>query len=63
MNSKYPQKKEITHVWDLGVGVETYVLAPYGEDPAWVFPIPAEEHRLNSRLELNEEREERKAVK
>ena len=63
VNSKYPQKKEITHVWDLGVGVETYVLAPYGEDPAWVFPIPAEEHRLNSRLELNEEREERKAVK
>lgn len=59
VNSKYPQKKEITHSWlD-----ETYVLAPYGEDPAWVFPIPAEEHRLNSRLELNEEREERKAVK
>lgn len=50
---------------DLGTpaGEETYVLAPYGEDPAWVFPIPAEEHRLNSRLELNEEREERKAVK
>ena len=71
VNSKYPQKKEITHIWlwggnaDLGTpaGEETYVLAPYGEDPAWVFPIPAEEHRLNSRLELNEEREERKAVK
>lgn len=71
VNSKYPQKKEITHVWlwggnaELGIsaGEETYVLAPYGEDPAWVFPIPAEEHRLNSRLELNEEREERKAVK
>ncbi|MCB6974285.1 MULTISPECIES: RagB/SusD family nutrient uptake outer membrane protein [Butyricimonas] len=71
VNSKYPQKKEITHIWlwggkaELGIsaGEETYVLAPYGEDPAWVFPIPAEEHRLNSRLELNEEREERKAVK
>lgn len=63
VNSKYPQKKEITHNWDLGSGsMETYVLPPYGEDPAWVFPIPADEHRLNSRLEFNEERKERKAV-
>ncbi|WP_187376763.1 MULTISPECIES: RagB/SusD family nutrient uptake outer membrane protein [Butyricimonas] len=71
VNSKYPQKKEITHIWswreneELGTtgGQETYELAPYGEDPAWVFPIPADEHRLNSRLEFNEERNEREAVK
>ena len=71
VNSKYPQKKEITHIWlrqgneELGTtgGQETYELAPYGEDPAWVFPIPADEHRLNTRFEFNEERNEREAVK
>ena len=51
VSSKYPEKKEIEHrVYEagavdgsFGVFTGTYVLKPYGEDPAWVMPIPADE--------------------
>lgn len=69
VSSKYPEKKEIEHrVYEagavdgsLGVFVGTYVLKPYGEDPAWVMPIPADEIVYNKgNLIDNPERMERK---
>ena len=47
---KYPEKKSITHpVYSFatggtqGVYEGSYTLKPYGEDPAWVLPIPGYE--------------------
>ncbi|HJF69443.1 MAG TPA: RagB/SusD family nutrient uptake outer membrane protein [Butyricimonas virosa] len=45
VSSKYPEKKSIRHeTYDKnGVLEGDYVLKPYGEDPAWVLPIPGYE--------------------
>ena len=45
VSPKYPEKKEIRHkAYDKnGVYEGVYVLKPYGEDPAWVLPIPGYE--------------------
>lgn len=47
---KYPERKSITHpVYSFatsgtqGVYEGSYTLKPYGEDPAWVLPIPGYE--------------------
>lgn len=45
VSPKYPEKKSIKHTtYDKnGVLEGDYVLKPYGEDPAWVLPIPGYE--------------------
>ena len=45
VSPKYPEKKSIRHTtYDKnGVLEGDYVLKPYGEDPAWVLPIPGYE--------------------
>ncbi|WP_455510042.1 RagB/SusD family nutrient uptake outer membrane protein [Butyricimonas paravirosa] len=45
VSPKYPEKKSIRHTtYDInGVLEGDYVLKPYGEDPAWVLPIPGYE--------------------
>ena len=45
VSPKYPEKKSIRHTaYDIKGKLEgDYVLKPYGEDPAWVLPIPGYE--------------------
>lgn len=66
---KYPEKKEITHVLyapstvseGAGVYEGEYILKSYGEDAAWVMPIPDYEIIYNKgEMKPNEEREDRK---
>lgn len=53
--SKYPEKKSIRHItYDKeGVLEGSYVLHPYGEDPAWVLPIPGYEIEFNQGAMIN----------
>jgi ragB/susD domain protein len=63
VSPKYPEKKSITHeTYDKnGIREGNYVLKPYGEDPAWVLPIPGYEIVYNQgNLVDNPERESRK---
>lgn len=62
VSPKYPEKKSIRHTtYDKnGVLEGDYVLKPYGEDPAWVLPIPGYEIVYNQgNLVDNPERVER----
>ena len=62
VSPKYPEKKSIRHeTYDKnGVLEGDYVLKPYGEDPAWVLPIPGYEIVYNQgNLVDNPQREER----
>ena len=63
VSPKYPEKKSIRHTtYDInGVLEGDYVLKPYGEDPAWVLPIPGYEIVYNQgNLVDNPQRVERK---
>ena len=63
VSPKYPEKKSIRHeTYDKnGVLEGDYVLKPYGEDPAWVLPIPGYEIVYNQgNLVDNPQRVERK---
>ena len=62
VSPKYPETKSIRHTaYDKNGGLEgEYVLKPYGEDPAWVLPIPGYEIVYNQgNLVDNPQREER----
>lgn len=65
---KYPEKKEVRHALyapatvsnGMGVYEGEYVLKPYGEDAAWLMPIPDYEITYNKgEMKQNDEREER----
>lgn len=65
---KYPESKEITHkvygpgsaTGGAGVLMGSYVLKPYGQDAAWMLPIPQYEISYNQgAMKQNEERPER----
>lgn len=62
VSDKYPEKRTITHV-TLGAtgGLEgIWTLKPYGEDPAWVLPLPEREIIFNEgALVDNPQREDR----
>lgn len=68
---KYPEKKSITHPiysfaaeGTMGVYEGSYTLKPYGEDPAWVLPIPSYEIVYNQgALVDNPQREKRELDK
>lgn len=63
VSPKYPEKKSIKHTtYDKNSVLEgNYVLQPYGEDPAWVLPIPGYEIIYNQgALVNNPERKSRK---
>ena len=63
VSPKYPEKKSIRHTaYDIKGKLEgDYVLKPYGEDPAWVLPIPGYEIVYNQgNLVDNPQRVERK---
>lgn len=67
VHSKYPEKKTIKHVvysssagGTAGVYDGSYTLKPYGEDPAWVLPIPNYEIVYNKGILVdNPQREKR----
>lgn len=67
VSPKYPEKKSITHaVYSFasagteGVYEGSYTLKPYGEDPAWVLPIPNYEIVYNRGILVdNPERQKR----
>lgn len=68
VSPKYPETKAITHVifkpgtslMDKAPYDRSYVLQPYGEDNAWVLPIPEEELVFNNGVMVdNPERIER----
>lgn len=67
VSPKYPEKKFITHpVYSFasagseGVYEGSYTLKPYGEDPAWVLPIPNYEIVYNKGILIdNPERQKR----
>lgn len=64
---KYPEKRSISHtVYEMpastgsGIVIGSYTLKPYGEDNAWVLPLPADDVVFNEgELEDNPERAER----
>lgn len=62
VSPKYPEKKAIRHATynTKGVYEGVYTLKPYGEDPAWVLPIPGYEIVYNQgKLVDNPERTKR----
>lgn len=67
VSPKYPEKRSITHiVYEMpassgpGIPSGSYTLKPYGQDNAWVLPLPADDVVFNEGvLKDNPEREER----